>query len=44
VVDEIYASTPANIYETINSIEITWTLPYAIPDDRTEAEIICSTE
>jgi hypothetical protein len=30
--------------ELMNAIELTWTLPYAIPNDRTQADIVCSTE
>jgi hypothetical protein len=43
-VNAIVDATKTNIIETINSIEITWTLPYGIPDDRTEAEIVCLTD
>lgn len=28
----------------VNAIEINWALPYDIPNDRTEANIICKTE
>merc|ERR1711976_200633 len=32
------------ILELMKAIELTWTLPYAIPNDRTQADITCSTE
>jgi hypothetical protein len=28
----------------VNAIEVYWTLPYAIPDDRTYADIVCNTQ
>lgn len=33
-----------NSMPLVNAIELTWTLPYGIPADRTEAMVICSTE
>merc|ERR1712151_1170274 len=37
-------SNEALILELNNAVEITWTLPYAIPNDRTFADIVCKTE
>jgi len=37
-------SDAAKILELNNAVEITWTLPYAIPNDRTFADIVCKTE
>ena len=38
------ASTGTKVLELNNAVEITWTLPYDIPNDRTTADIICKTE
>jgi hypothetical protein len=36
VVDsEIAAGVPTKVLDLVNAIEITWALPYAIPNDRT---------
>ena len=38
------ASDGAKVLDLVNTIEITWALPYEIPNDRTMAEIVCKTE
>lgn len=35
---------PTREMQLVNSLEISWTLPYAIPDDRTEGVVTCATE
>lgn len=41
----VVASTAYDkVLDLTNSIEIKWVLPYKIPNDRTEAEIICKTD
>lgn len=37
-------SDKTKVMELTNAIEITWALPYDIPNDRTQADIICDTE
>ena len=36
--------TPGHGIELVNAIEINWALPYAIPNDRTVADIVCDTQ
>lgn len=43
-VNEACASTPARVLDLVNAVEVAWTLPYAIPSDRTRADIVCKTE
>lgn len=37
-------SDATKILQVVNAIEINWALPYEIPNDRTWADIVCSTE
>ena len=37
-------SGATKILDVTNSIEVTWALPYDIPNDRTQADIVCKTE
>lgn len=38
------AATETQVLDLVNAIEINWALPYAIPNDRTWADIVCKTE
>jgi hypothetical protein len=40
----VVASTGTKVIELVNALEINWALPYAVPNDRTVADIICKTE
>lgn len=35
---------PAVVMDLVNALELTWTLPYEVPNDRTEAVIVCKTQ
>jgi hypothetical protein len=37
-------SDGADILEVMNAIELNWALPYAVPSDRTVADIVCKTQ
>jgi len=37
-------SVATKVMELVNAVELTWTLPYEIPEDRTEAHVTCKTE
>lgn len=46
---QTYGAAVANadntkVLDLVNSLEVTWALPYDIPNDRTQADIICKTE
>jgi hypothetical protein len=41
---EIAAGVATKFLDLVNAIEITWALPYGIPNDRTWADIVCKTE
>jgi hypothetical protein len=44
-IDAIVAGNDnTKVLDLVNAIEINWALPYGIPNDRTQAEIICKTE
>jgi hypothetical protein len=37
-------SDGTKVIPLVNALEINWALPYEIPNDRTQADIICKTE
>jgi hypothetical protein len=40
----VLGSEGTKVLDLVNAIEINWALPYAIPNDRTQADIVCKTE
>jgi hypothetical protein len=40
----LVTGTEAKILPLVNALEINWALPYAVPNDRTTADIVCKTE
>jgi hypothetical protein len=38
------AGAKTNVLPLMNALEINWALPYEIPSDRTQADIVCKTE
>jgi hypothetical protein len=43
-VTAILAGDATEVVDVVNAIEVKWTLPYAIPNDRTFVEVLCKTE